>query len=138
ALAEPASARGARRAVRASPRAPAAAATHVEPAAYIVVDADTGTVLAEKDAHVRRPPASMAKMMTVLIAMEHVREGSLSLDDQIPVSAWASRIGGSQVYLAQGESFPLREMLKAVVMPSANDAAVAVGGPIAGATTAFA
>jgi len=136
ALTLPATAR-VHRATRAVPHAAAAPAARVEPAAYIVVDADTGTVLAEKDAHVRRPPASMAKMMTVLIAMEHVRDGSISMDDQIPVSAWASRIGGSQVYLAQGESFPLREMLKAVMIASANDAAVAVAERIAGSTTAF-
>src|SRR3989454_4207322 len=101
------------------------------------MDADSGTVLAERDAHKRWPPASMAKMMTVLIAMERVRDRQLSLDDPVRASAWASRIGGSQVYLAEGESFPLGEMLKGVMIASANDAAVAVAEHIAGSTAAF-
>src|SRR5437660_6816654 len=107
------------------------------PVAYVVVDADSGTVLAEHDAHKRWPPASMAKMMTVLIAMERVHDGSLALDTPVRASAWASRIGGSQVYLAEGETFPLGELLKAVMIASANDGAVAVAEHIAGSTTAF-
>ena len=107
------------------------------PVAYLVMDADSGTVLAERDAHKRWPPASMAKMMTVLVAMERVRDRSLSLDTPVRTSAWASRIGGSQVYLAEGETFPLGEMLKAVMIASANDAAVAVAEHIAGSSEAF-
>jgi D-alanyl-D-alanine carboxypeptidase (penicillin-binding protein 5/6) len=107
------------------------------PIAYFVMDVDSGTVLAEQDAHKRWPPASMTKMMTVLVAMERVRDGTASLDDPIVASAWASRIGGSQVYLAEGESFPLRDMLKAVMIASANDAAVAVAEHVAGSTSAF-
>jgi serine-type D-Ala-D-Ala carboxypeptidase (penicillin-binding protein 5/6) len=107
------------------------------PVAWVVMDADTGTVLAEHEAHKHWPPASMTKMMTVLIAMERVRDKTASLDDPVLTSAWASRIGGSQVYLAQGETFPLGEMLKAVMIASANDAAVAVAEHIAGSTDAF-
>ena len=59
------------------------------PVAWLVMDADTGAVLVERDAHKRWPPASMTKMMTVLVAMERVREGTLSLDDPVPVSPWA-------------------------------------------------
>src|SRR5213593_1088472 len=107
------------------------------PAAYLVIDADSGTVLAEHDAHRRWPPASMTKMMTVFLAMERVQDGTLSLDEPVHTSAWASRIGGSQVYLAAGETFPLGEMLKAIMIASANDAAVAVAEHIAGSTTSF-
>ena len=107
------------------------------PVAYVVMDADSGTILAEHDAHKRWPPASMAKMMTVLLAMERVRDGALALDTPVRTSAWASRIGGSQVYLAEGETFPLGELLKAVMIASANDGAVAVAEHIAGSTTAF-
>src|SRR2546425_8566836 len=107
------------------------------PVAYVVMDADSGTVRAEHDAHKRWPPASMAKMMTVFLAMERVRDGALALDTPVRTSAWASRIGGSQVYLAEGETFPLGELLKAVMIASANDAAVAVAEHIAGSTTAF-
>jgi serine-type D-Ala-D-Ala carboxypeptidase (penicillin-binding protein 5/6) len=114
-----------------------AGATSATPVAYVVMDADGGTVLAEKDAHKRWPPASMTKMMTVLIAMERVRDRQLTLDEPVRASAWASRIGGSQVYLAEGETFPLGEMLKAIMIASANDAAVAVAEHIAGSTSAF-
>jgi len=125
---------------RGRPAAPATAAPAPEatgPSAYYVVDQDSGTVLAEKDAHKRWPPASMTKMMTVLIAMERVRDGSLSLDEPVHASAWASKMGGSQVYLAAGETFPLREMLKAIMIASANDAAEAVAEHIAGSAPAF-
>ncbi|TMA66533.1 MAG: D-alanyl-D-alanine carboxypeptidase [Deltaproteobacteria bacterium] len=107
------------------------------PAAYLVIDADSGTVLAEHDAHRRWPPASMTKMMTVLLAMERVQDRTLSLDEPVRTSAWASRIGGSQVYLAAGETFPLGELLKAIMIASANDAAVAVAEHIAGSSAAF-
>ena len=107
------------------------------PVAYVVMDADTGTVLAEHEPHKRWPPASMTKMMTVLIAMERVRAGQLSLDEPVRASAWASRIGGSQVYLSEGETFPLGELLKSIMIASANDAAVAVAEHIAGSTQAF-
>src|SRR5947207_9460453 len=107
------------------------------PAAYLVIDADSGTVLAEHDAHRRWPPASMTKMMTVFLAMERVQDGTLSLDEPVRTSAWASRIGGSQVYLAAGETFPLGEMLKAIMIASADDAAVAVAEHIAGTSAAL-
>jgi D-alanyl-D-alanine carboxypeptidase (penicillin-binding protein 5/6) len=101
------------------------------------MDADSGTVLAEHDSHKRWPPASMTKMMTVLLAMERVRGGANSLSEPVRTSAWASRIGGSQVYLAEGETFSLEEMLKAVMIHSANDAAVAVAEHLAGSSAAF-
>ena len=114
-----------------------ASAAGTPPVAFVLMDSDTGTVLAEHEMHKRWPPASMAKMMTVLIAIERVHGHQLSMDEPIRTSAWASRIGGSQVYLAEGESFPLGEMLKAIMIASANDAAVAVAEHIAGSTAAF-
>ena len=109
----------------------------VAPTAYVVMDADTGTVLAEKDAHKRWPPASMTKMMTVLLAMERVRDKSLALDEPVRASAWASHLGGSQVYLAEGETFPLGALLQAIMIASANDASGAVAEKIAGSAAAF-
>ena len=119
-------------------RAPAA----VQPAessvvAYVVVDADSGAVLAEKEQHKKWPPASMTKMMTVLLAMERVKSGAARLEEPVHASAWASKIGGSQVYLKAGETFPLGEMLKAIMIASANDAAVAVAEHLAGSQAAF-
>ncbi len=105
--------------------------------AALLVDRDTGQVLFAKNEHLRWPPASMTKMMTVLIAMEQVRDRALALDDSIMASKWASKIGGSQVYLAEGEQFSLRDLLKSIMIASANDAAVAVAERIAGSTDAF-
>ena len=106
-------------------------------AARVLLEAETGTVLFESQPHLQRPPASMVKMMVVLLTMERVADGSLSLDDDVRASAWASSMGGSQVYLKEGEVFPLRDMLRAVVIASANDASVAVAEHIAGSTVAF-
>jgi len=105
--------------------------------AAILMDADSGDVLFAQDESVPWPPASMVKMMTVLLAMEQVRAGAISLDDMVPTSAWASQMGGSQVYLAEGEQFPLRDMLRAIMISSANDASVAVAERIAGSTDAY-
>jgi serine-type D-Ala-D-Ala carboxypeptidase (penicillin-binding protein 5/6) len=103
----------------------------------VLIDADSGTVLFEKDAHRQAPPASMTKMMLMLLVAERVRDGSLRWDDPIPTSRWASKIGGSQVYLKEGEIFPLNEMMQAIVIHSANDAAVAVAEAVAGSSPAF-
>ena len=105
--------------------------------ATILMEAETGTVLAESDAHRRWPPASMVKIMLVLLTAERVAGGRLSWDDPVKVSAWASHMGGSQVYLREGEVFPLREMTQAVAIASANDAAAAIAEHIAGTVPAF-
>ncbi len=128
----------ARRVVRQAARQETSATT--ESGAYraaILIDAGSRTVLFEKDAHRQGPPASMTKMMLMLIIAERVRDGSMRWDDPIPTSAWASRIGGSQVYLKEGEVFSLEEMMHAIVIHSANDAAVAVAEAVAGSTEAF-
>ena len=106
-------------------------------ATAIVIDAETGLTLVATEADTRRPPASMLKMMTELLVLERVDEGDLSLDEPVAVSAKASRMGGSQVYLKHGESFPVRELLKALAIHSANDAATALAEHVAGSTEAF-
>ncbi len=125
--AEPAPAGGAK-----SPFQPQAPYT-----AAMLVDRDSGQVLFAKNEHLQWPPASMTKMMTVLIAMEQVRDGAIRLDDVVTASKWASKIGGSQVYLAEGEQFTLAELLASIMIASANDASVAVAERIAGSTDAF-
>jgi len=105
--------------------------------AGVLMDAESGAVLFEKGAHRPGPPASMTKLMLMLIVAERVRDGSLRWDDPVPTSAWASKIGGSQVYLKHGEVFPLSEMMQAIVIHSANDAAVAVAEAVAGSSEAF-
>jgi serine-type D-Ala-D-Ala carboxypeptidase (penicillin-binding protein 5/6) len=106
-------------------------------ASAILTEAQTGQILFEQDAHKEWPPASLTKMMLMLIVMEKVKQGAISLSDPIAVSAKASKIGGSQVYLKEGESFPLEEMMKAIVIHSANDASEAVAERIGGSAEGF-
>lgn len=127
----------ARRIARHPPAASSAPASGELYRTAILMDADSGTVLFEKDAHRQNPPASMTKMMLMLLIAERVRDGSLHWDDPIATSAWASKIGGSQVYLKQGEVFPLSEMMQAIAIHSANDASVAVAEAVAGSSEAF-
>ena len=103
----------------------------------IVIDAETGLVLVAANENKRLQPASMLKMMTELIVLEHVAEGDLKLEDKVKVSAKASKMGGSQVYLKHGEVFSVEELLHALAIHSANDSAVALAEHLAGSTDAF-
>lgn len=105
--------------------------------AAVLMDAATGEILYEQDIHTQYPPASMVKMMVALIVMEKVREGSLRLEDSITISGRAAKIGGSQVYLKQGEVFTLEELMKALMIHSANDASTAIAETVAGSVEAF-
>ena len=106
-------------------------------AGRLLMESRSGTVLFESEAHRAWPPASMVKLMGMLLVMEAVAGGQVSLEDPVTTSARASRTGGSQVYLRQGEVFPLGELLKALIIASANDAAVAIAEHIAGTAEAF-
>jgi len=115
-----------------------AAGGKAEPYKYaILIEPESGKVLFEKDAHTPVPPASMVKMMTTLIALDKIKEGALQLSDSVTVSRWAAQMGGSQVYLKEGETFTVEEMLKAIMIHSANDATTALAEHIAGSTDAF-
>ncbi len=105
--------------------------------AALLMDAASGAVLFEENAHLKWPPASMTKMMLMLIVAERVRDGAAKWDEPVITSRWASKMGGSQVYLKEGEVFPLGEMMQAVVIHSANDASSAIAEHIAGSTEAF-
>lgn len=106
-------------------------------ASAILMEPVSGQVLYEQNAHERRAPASIAKMTLELVVMREIAERRLALSDSISVSAWASQIGGSQVYLAEREVFPLETMMKAIAIHSANDACVAVAEHVAGTTDGF-
>ena len=103
----------------------------------IVVDAASGKVLFQDQADARGYPASMQKLMDLLIILERIEHRQLSLADQVPVSAKAAKTGGSQVWLAEKESFSVDDMLYALMVQSANDAAVALAEKVAGSTDAF-
>ena len=91
----------------------------------------------EKNADDRLPIASITKIMTSVIVMDHIKEGKLNYDDMVTVSEYAYSMGGSQVYLEPGEKFTVRELIEAVEIHSANDAAVALAEKIAGSEDAF-
>ena len=103
----------------------------------ILMDAATGEVLYEQEADVALPPASVTKIMTLLLVMEAIEAGRISLDDEVTISAEAASMGGSQVFLEEGERMRAEELIKCVVIASANDAALALAEHIAGSETAF-
>jgi len=103
----------------------------------ILIEADTGIVLYEQNADEALPPASVTKIMSLLLIMEGLDDGRISLDDKVSVSEYAGSMGGSQIFLEPGEEMPLNDMLKAIVVSSANDATVAVVEHLMGSIDAF-
>lgn len=103
----------------------------------IVIEASTGQVIFEKNATERRSPASITKIMTLLIIFEQLEEGKVNLNDEIIVSAYAKSMGGSQVYLEEGEVQSLDTLIKCITVASGNDASVAAAEYIAGSESAF-
>ncbi len=105
--------------------------------AAILVEQSTGRVLYEKNADQQMPIASITKVMTLLLTFEAIQEGRLTLDTPVPVSEHAYHMGGSQIWLEPGEHFTLDEMIKAICVSSANDAAVAVAELVGGSEPGF-
>lgn len=105
--------------------------------AAVLMEKETGTVLFEQNAHERLEPASVTKIMTILLVTEALEAGALSLEDTVTVSAYAAGMGGSQVYLKEGEQMTVDDLLKSTVVSSANDAAVALAEALAGSEEAF-
>jgi serine-type D-Ala-D-Ala carboxypeptidase (penicillin-binding protein 5/6) len=103
----------------------------------ILMEVETGAVLYEKDIRKQRAPASMVKMMLMLIVMEKLHAGALHLSDAVTATTHASKMGGSQIFLREGETFTLEEMMKAIAIASANDACVAVAEHISGTIEGF-
>ncbi len=106
-------------------------------ASAVLMEASTGKILYEKNAEEALPPASVTKVMTLLLVMEAVKDGKVAWDDPVTVSERAASMGGSQIYLKVGETMPLSDMVKSVVIASANDAAVALAEHISGSEEAF-
>ncbi len=103
----------------------------------ILMEAETGRVLYEKDADLTLPPASVTKVMSMLLIMEAIDSGVLKYDDMVSVSENAASMGGSQVFLEPGEQMSVHELLKCVVVSSANDACVALAEHISGSEESF-
>ena len=101
------------------------------------MELSTGTVLAEDHAHDKLPIASVTKIMTLLLTMEAIDCEVISVDDIVTCSTYASSMGGSQIWLKEGEQMSVREMLKCIVVSSANDAAVAMAEHLCGSEEAF-
>ncbi|MFC7681959.1 D-alanyl-D-alanine carboxypeptidase family protein [Paenibacillus sp. GCM10028914] len=103
----------------------------------ILLDADTGTIIYEKNSHDKLPPASITKIMTMLLTMEAIEDGSLKLTDKVRTSDRAASMGGSQIFLEPGEEMTVDDMLKGIAMASGNDASVAIAEKIAGSEEEF-
>lgn len=103
----------------------------------IVIERDTGEVIFEKNSDKALPPASMTKIMTMLLVMEAIDEGKLSFDEQVTVSEYAASMGGSQIFLEAGEQMSVDDLLKGIAVASGNDAAVAMAEHIAGSEEGF-
>ena len=116
---------------------PCLAAPEVAAPSCLLMDRATGTVLYEKDADRRLAPASVTKIMTLLLVMEAIDSGQLTWDETVMASANAAGKGGSQVYLAENEHMTVRDMVKCVVVASANDCAAALAERVAGSESAF-
>lgn len=103
----------------------------------ILIERDTGKLIFDKNAHEKLPPASMTKVMTLLLIMEALDQGDLELDEVIQISEYAASMGGSQVFLEAGEEMSVEDLLKGVAIASGNDASVALAEKIAGSEEAF-
>ena len=106
-------------------------------ASAVLMEKETGELLYEQNPHEKLEPASVTKVMTLLLVMEAVDSGRISLEDTVTVSAYAAGMGGSQVYLEEGEQMSVGEMIKCVTVVSGNDCAVALAEHLAGSETAF-
>lgn len=116
---------------------PVQAEVNISTPSVILVESSTGQIIYEKNATERRSPASITKIMTLLLTFEKLEEGKIKLDDRVMTSAYASSMGGSQVFLAEGEIQTLETMIKCIAVASGNDASVAVAEHIAGSEAAF-
>lgn len=114
-----------------------AAEIEIQAPSALLMEASTGKVLYEKDAHTRRAPASVTKIMTTLLIFEELEKGTVKLEDEVVTSAHAKSMGGSQVFLEEGEKQTVDTLLKCILVSSGNDASVAMAEHIAGSEPEF-
>ena len=109
----------------------------IDAPSVLLMEKETGAILYAKGETDRREPASVTKVMTLLLTMEAIEKGAIAYDDVVTVSAYAASMGGSNVYLAEGEQITVEELIKAVCVASGNDAAVALAEHVSGVTELF-
>lgn len=109
----------------------------IEAPGAVLMEKETGTVIYSRDPDTKRSPASITKIMTLILIFDAIRDGRLHLDDTITTSAYAKSMGGSQVYLEEGETQKAETMIKCIVIASGNDASVAMAEHLAGTEQAF-
>ncbi|MCU6795908.1 D-alanyl-D-alanine carboxypeptidase [Paenibacillus sp. WQ 127069] len=103
----------------------------------VTMDVDTGTVIFEKNKDAKLPPASITKIMTMLLVMEALDQGKIKMTDKVRTSEYAASMGGSQIFLEPGEEMTVQDMMKGIAMASGNDASVAMAEKLAGSEQAF-
>lgn len=116
---------------------PVMAAPEIDAPSYILMEASTGKVICEKNADERRSPASITKIMTLLLIFDYLNTGRVTLQSEVTTSAYAKSMGGSQVFLEEGEVQTLETMIKCIAVASGNDASVAVAEFLAGSEAEF-
>ena len=117
--------------------APTSSGLNLAAASAVLMEKETGTVLYEQNPHEKLEPASVTKIMTLLLTFEALDSGRISKDDVVTTSAYAAGMGGSQVYLKEGEQMSVSEMIKCISVVSGNDAAVAMAEHLSGSEQAF-
>lgn len=116
---------------------PPAGALALSAASGVLMEKETGQILYEQNSHQKLEPASVTKIMTLLLILEAIDSGRISKEDMVSVSAYAAGMGGSQVYLKEGEQMSVGELVKCITVVSGNDAAVAMAEHLSGSETAF-
>ena len=120
-----------------SPNTPATDDTLIQAPSALLMEATTGTVIYEKDPDTRRSPASITKIMTLILIFDALENGTLKMTDTVTTSAYAKSMGGSQVFLEEGETQDVETMIKCIVIASGNDASVAMAEHIGGSEQEF-
>lgn len=123
--------------VRAAGTEPAGDSLGITAPSAVLMEASTGTVVLEKNPHEKLPPASVTKIMTLLLIFDSLSQGKIRLEDSVTTSAYAASMGGSQVFLEEGETQSVETMIKCIAVASANDASVAMAEHIAGTESLF-
>lgn len=113
-------------------------APSLEAQAYILVEAQSGKILAQKDANVRRPPASLTKMMTLYVVSSALKSGQITLDTEVPISQKAWEMSGSKMFVKVGDNVKVRDLIKGIIVDSGNDACVALAEYLGGNEPSFA